>query len=114
MPSSYWGWQAMLKSSETGYFPYTPATNLIYGLREALGMIREEGLANIIHRHERHAKAVRAAVWEWGLEIVCSAPQEYSNTVTAAFSPRWSHTRPPPATTLHHFCNFPVGALGQI
>src|SRR5260370_9530517 len=100
MPSSYWGWQAMLKSSETGYFPYTPATNLIYGLREALGMIREEGLANIIHRHERHAKAVRAAVWGWGLEIVCSAPQEDSNTVTAAFPPGAAERSPPRPPTV--------------
>src|SRR5260370_2212148 len=101
MPSSYWGWQAMLKSSETGYFPYTPATNLIYGLREALGMIREEGLANIIHRHERHAKAVRAAVWEWGLEIVCSAPQEYSNTVTAGFTPEGEDVWPVSLNSIH-------------
>jgi len=71
MPRSYWDWQGMLKSSETGFFPYTPATNLIYGLQEALQMMGEEGLANIFRRHERHAKSVRAAVWggAWKLSV---------------------------------------------
>jgi alanine-glyoxylate transaminase/serine-glyoxylate transaminase/serine-pyruvate transaminase len=114
MPRSYWDWQAMLKSSETGYFPYTPATNLIYGLREALEMIREEGLANIICRHERHAKAVRAAVCHWGLEIVCSAPQEYSNTVTAVFTPEGYDADQLRATILEHF-DMSLGAgLGKL
>src|SRR5258708_30640433 len=87
----------MLKSGEGGFFRYTPATNLIYGLQEALQMILEEGMANIFGRHERHAKAVREAAWEWGLEIVCSVPQEYSNTVTAVFIPNRhveDHIRP--------------------
>jgi len=114
MPRSYWDWQEMLKSIETGYFPYTPATNLIYGLREALEMIREEGLATIIHRHERHAKAVRAAVWGWGLEIVSSAPQEYSNTVTAVFTPEGHDADHLRATILEHF-EMSLGAgLGKL
>ena len=103
MPRSYWDWQGMLKSSETGFFPYTPATNLIYGLQEALQMMREEGLANIFRRHERHAKSVRAAVWGWGLEIVCSKPQEYSNTVTAVFTPDGHDADQLRATILDHF-----------
>ena len=103
MPRSYWDWQGMLKSSETGFFPSTPATNLIYGLQEALQMMREEGLANIFRRHERHAKAVRAAVWEWGLEIVCSSPREYSTTVTAVFTPDGHDADRLRATILDHF-----------
>jgi alanine-glyoxylate transaminase/serine-glyoxylate transaminase/serine-pyruvate transaminase len=114
MPRSYWDWQGMLKSSETGFFPYTPATNLIYGLQEALLMMREEGLANIFRRHERHARSVRAAVWEWGLEIVCSAPQEYSNTVTAVFTPEGHDADQLRATILEHF-DLSLGAgLGKL
>jgi alanine-glyoxylate transaminase/serine-glyoxylate transaminase/serine-pyruvate transaminase len=114
MPRSYWDWQGMVKSSETGSFPYTPATNLIYGLREALEMIREEGLTNIFRRHERHAKAVRAAVREWGLEIVCSGPQEYSNTVTAVFTPEGHDADQLRATILEHF-DMSLGAgLGKL
>src|SRR5260370_10489195 len=70
MPRCYWDWQGMLKSSETGFFPYTPATNLIYGLREALQMIREEGLPNTFRRHARHANAVRHALMGAELETV--------------------------------------------
>jgi len=103
MPRSYWDWQGMLKSGETGFFPYTPATNLIYGLQEALQMILEEGMANIFGRHERHAKAVREAAWEWGLEIVCSVPQEYSSTVTAVFIPNGHDADHLRATILDHF-----------
>ena len=114
MPRSYWDWQSMLKSSETGFFPYTPATNLIYGLREALQMIREEGLENVFRRHERHARAVRAAVWEWGLEIVCNTPQEYSNTVTAVFTPDGHDADQLRATILEHF-DLSLGAgLGKL
>jgi alanine-glyoxylate transaminase/serine-glyoxylate transaminase/serine-pyruvate transaminase len=114
MPRSYWDWQGMLKSSETGFFPYTPATNLIYGLREALQMIREEGLPNIFRRHERHAKAVRAAVLEWGLEIVCGVPQEYSSTVTAVFTPEGHDADQLRATILEHF-DLSLGAgLGKL
>ncbi len=114
MPRSYWDWQGMLKSSETGFFPYTPATNLIYGLQEALQMMGEEGLANIFRRHERHAKSVRAAVWGWGLEIVCSKPQEYSNTVTAVFTPESHDADQLRATILDHF-DLSLGAgLGKL
>jgi alanine-glyoxylate transaminase/serine-glyoxylate transaminase/serine-pyruvate transaminase len=87
LPRSYWDWQEMLKPNRNGFFPYTPATNLLYALREALHMLREEGLPNIFRRHERHAAATRAAVQAWGLQIVCEDPREYSNSLTAVFTP---------------------------
>jgi alanine-glyoxylate transaminase/serine-glyoxylate transaminase/serine-pyruvate transaminase len=86
-PKSYWDWQAMLKSNQTGFFPYTPATNLLYGLREAIDMLNEEGLANVFRRHARHAAATRAAVGAWGLEVLCEEPEEHSNTLTAVLMP---------------------------
>lgn len=87
LPRSYWDWQEMLKHNRDGFFPYTPATNLLYGLREALRMLREEGLQHVFARHIRHAEAARAAVRAWGLEIVCAEPREYSSSLTAAFTP---------------------------
>ncbi|HET7872673.1 MAG TPA: hypothetical protein VFL42_09190, partial [Terriglobales bacterium] len=83
----YWDWQEMLKPNRAGFFPYTPATNLIYALREALLMLQEEGLINVFHRHQRHGEATRAAVRGWGLEIVCEDPREYSNSLTAVLLP---------------------------
>lgn len=87
MPRYYWDWQEMLKPNRAGFFLYTPATNLIYALREALLMLEEEGLPNVFRRHARMAEATRTAVRAWGLEIVCEDPQEYSNTLTAVFMP---------------------------
>ena len=84
---SYWDWQEMLALSSNGFFPYTPSINLIYGLREALQMLLDEGLSNIFARHQRHGQATRAAVRAWGLELVCQEPSEYSNTVTAVLVP---------------------------
>lgn len=88
LPRSYWDWQEMLKHNEAGFFPYTPATNLLYGLREALLMLQEEGLPNVFRRHARHAEATRAAVRAWGLEIVCENPRECSNSLTVALVPK--------------------------
>src|SRR3954471_4115031 len=88
LPRSYWSWDEMLANNKTGYFPYTPATNLLYGLREALQMLQEEGLANVFARHARHAEATRRAVRAWGLEILCVNPEEYSNTLTAVLLPQ--------------------------
>src|ERR1700730_6779583 len=114
MPRSYWDWQGMLKSSETGFFPYKPATDLIYGLQEGMQIMREEGLGNIFTPHERHAKAVRAAIRGWGLEIVCTKPHEYSNTVTAAFTPDGHNADQLRATILDHF-DLSLGAgLGKL
>ncbi len=87
LPRSYWDWQAILKANETFFFPYTPATNLLYGLREALRMLEEEGLANVFRRHDRHADATRTAVRAWGLEIICEEPREYSSALTAVLMP---------------------------
>ena len=87
MPRSYWDWQEMLAPNATGYFPYTPSTNLLYGLEEAIAMLREEGLSNVFARHARHAAATRAAVQGWGLEILCQEPREYSSILTAVVMP---------------------------
>jgi alanine-glyoxylate transaminase/serine-glyoxylate transaminase/serine-pyruvate transaminase len=87
MPRSYWDWREILKQNETGFYPYTPATNLLCGLRESIHMLHEEGLENVFLRHDRLAEAARAAVRAWGLEIVCENPGEYSSTVTAVFTP---------------------------
>jgi len=87
LPRSYWSWDEMLANNKTGYFPYTPATNLLYGLHEALKMLQEEGLPNVFARHARHAEATRRAVRAWGLEILCAVPEEYSNTLTTVIMP---------------------------
>ena len=84
---SYWSWEAMLGPNQTGFFPYTPATNLLYGLREALAMLQEEGMDNVFARHARLAEATRAAVRAWGLEILCRHPEEYSNVLTTIMLP---------------------------
>jgi alanine-glyoxylate transaminase/serine-glyoxylate transaminase/serine-pyruvate transaminase len=87
LPRSYWAWQPILDAAETGTFPYTPATNLLYGLRESLAMLGEEGLPAVFARHRRHAEATRRAVRAWGLETVCRDPAEYSGTLTAVLVP---------------------------
>ncbi len=87
LPRSYWDWHDHIAANERGYFPYTPATNLLYGLHEAIAMLLEEGLANVFARHERHAAAARAAVRGWGLEILCADPQRYSPALTAVLMP---------------------------
>jgi alanine-glyoxylate transaminase/serine-glyoxylate transaminase/serine-pyruvate transaminase len=88
LPRSYWSWEEMLGPNRNGFFPYTPATNLLYGLREALKMlVDEEGLDNVFKRHDRHAEATRRAVRAWGLEILCQNPSEYSSALTAVLMP---------------------------
>ena len=87
MPRMFWDWEDMLSANKTGFFPYTPATNLLYGLREALLMLEEEGLVNVFARHHRHAEATRRAVRAWGLEILCANPAEYSPALTAVMMP---------------------------
>jgi alanine-glyoxylate transaminase/serine-glyoxylate transaminase/serine-pyruvate transaminase len=87
LPKSYWAWEDMIAANKTGYFPYTPATNLLYGLRAAIQMLQEEGLQQVFARHARHAEATRRAVRAWGLEILCANPDEYSNTLTAVMMP---------------------------
>jgi alanine-glyoxylate transaminase / serine-glyoxylate transaminase / serine-pyruvate transaminase len=87
LPRAYWDWQEMIASNANGYFPYTPATNLLYGLHESIAMLQEEGLANVFARHDRHAQATRSAARAWGLEILCQNPDEYSPVLTALMMP---------------------------
>jgi len=88
LPASFWNWQPMIAANKTGYFPYTPATNLLYALRESLKMLlEEEGLDNVFARHRRHGEATRLAVRAWGLEILCLDPEEYSDALTAILVP---------------------------
>jgi len=87
LPRSYWDWGAMIRDNRSGYFPYTPATNLLYGLRESLRMLLEEGLDHVFSRHIRHAEATRRAVRTWGLEILCLNPEEYSPALTTVVMP---------------------------
>ncbi|PXW62892.1 aminotransferase class V-fold PLP-dependent enzyme [Methylobacterium sp. B4] len=87
LPRSYWDWEEMLKPNANGYFPYTPATNLLYGLREAVAILLEEGLDNVFARHQRLAAATRAAVEGWGLEVLCQNPDEHSPVLTAVMMP---------------------------
>ncbi|HVP07985.1 MAG TPA: aminotransferase class V-fold PLP-dependent enzyme [Burkholderiales bacterium] len=88
LPRSFWDWGEMIASNKDGYFPYTPATNLLYGLREALKMLLdEEGLENVFARHRRHAEATRRAVRAWGLEVLAKNPAEYSASLTAVLMP---------------------------
>ena len=89
LPRAYWGWEEMIANGRSGYFPYTPATNLLYGLREALKMLLdEEGLDNVFARHQRHAEATRRAVRAWGLEVLATNPAEYSGSLTAVLAAR--------------------------
>ena len=88
LPRSYWDWQAMRETEHSGFFPYTPGTNLLFGLREALHMLLdEEGLDAVFRRHARHAEATRRAVAGWGLEVLCADPREHSNSLTAVLVP---------------------------
>jgi alanine-glyoxylate transaminase/serine-glyoxylate transaminase/serine-pyruvate transaminase len=87
LPRSYWDWQEMISFNTKGFFPYTPATNLLYGLKEALAMLNEEGLDNVFARHQRLAAACRAAVRGWGLEILCQDPNVYSPILTGVIMP---------------------------
>jgi alanine-glyoxylate transaminase / serine-glyoxylate transaminase / serine-pyruvate transaminase len=86
-PRAFWDWTDMLTANKNGFFPYTPSTNLLYGLRESIQMLLDEGLANVFARHDRHAEATRRAVRAWGLEILCLNPEEYSSALTAVMMP---------------------------
>ena len=87
LPRSYWRWDETITMNRQGYFPFTPATNLLYGLHEAIAMLREEGLQAVFARHQRHAEATRRAVRAWGLEVLCRNPAEYSGSLTAVMMP---------------------------
>jgi alanine-glyoxylate transaminase/serine-glyoxylate transaminase/serine-pyruvate transaminase len=87
LPRSYWDWAPIIAANARGFFPYTPGTNLLYGLREACAMLAEEGLAGVFARHQRHAAATRAAVRAWGLEVLCADEREHSGSLTAVLLP---------------------------
>jgi alanine-glyoxylate transaminase / serine-glyoxylate transaminase / serine-pyruvate transaminase len=87
LPKSYWGWDEMITANKGGFFPSSPATNLLYGLRESLHLLMAEGLENVFARHKRHGEATRRAVRAWGLEILCLNPEEYSPVLTTVVMP---------------------------
>ena len=87
MRRSYWDWEEQIAANKDGAFPFTPATNLLYGLAEAIDMLHEEGLHNVFKRHDRHAAATRKAVQAWGLEVLCQEPKDYSSALTAVLLP---------------------------
>ena len=87
LPRAYWRWDETIAMNRQGYFPSTPATNLLYGLHEAIAMLRDEGLPAVFARHQRHAEATRRAIRAWGLEVLCRNPAEYSGSLTAVMLP---------------------------
>lgn len=100
---SYWDWADMVGPNKTGYFPYTPATNLLYGLNVAIEMLHEEGLDNVFARHARHGAATRAAVRTWGLDVLCNKQGQESGVLTAVMVPEGHSADGFRATTLEHY-----------
>lgn len=114
LPKSYWSWQDMLRANDNGFFPYTPATNLLYGLREALNMLLEEGLDQVFERHRRLAEATRRAVRAWDLELLCRNDSECSNSLTAVLMPEGYDEVQFRRVVLEHF-NMSLGSgLGKV
>jgi len=114
LPRAFWDWEGMLAPNRDGFFPYTPATNLLYGLREAIAMLEEEGLETVFARHRRLAEATRRAVQGWGLEILCLEPAEYSDSLTAIVMPDGVDADHFRKNVLQNF-NMSLGAgLGQL
>jgi len=103
LPRSYWGWDEMLAVNKNGFFPYTPATNLLYGLDTAIEMLHDEGLANVFARHVRHGEATRRAVAAWGLEVLCADPDQYSGSLTAVVMPEGNDADQFRKVVLDHF-----------
>jgi alanine-glyoxylate transaminase/serine-glyoxylate transaminase/serine-pyruvate transaminase len=103
LPKSFFGWEEMLAMNKSNFFPYTPATNVLFGLAEAIDMLHEEGLENVFARHDRLAEATRRAVRTWGLEILCKEPKHYSSTITAIFLPEGHNADQFRATALDNF-----------
>lgn len=108
LPNAYWQWSEMLNANQRGYFPYTPSTNLLFGLAEAIDMLNEEGLENVFARHQRHAAATREAVNAWGLELQCQQPDEYSPVLTAVRVPE-GYDSDQLRTTILEECNTSLG-----
>ena len=103
MPRSYWSWEEQIAANKGGSFPYTPATNLLYGLDEAIKMLHEEGLDNVFARHDRHAEATRTAVRAWGLEVWCTEARDYSSSLTAVLMPEGHDADKLRTTALEHY-----------
>ncbi|MFI5013716.1 MAG: pyridoxal-phosphate-dependent aminotransferase family protein [Hyphomicrobiales bacterium] len=103
LPHLYFDWREMLRPNAQGFFPYTPSTNLLYGLKEAIEMLHEEGLDNVFARHHRHAEATRLAVRAWGLEVWCREPAHYSPSLTAVLMPQGHSADRLRETALLHF-----------
>jgi alanine-glyoxylate transaminase/serine-glyoxylate transaminase/serine-pyruvate transaminase len=102
-PKLFWSWEEMLPHNAKGFFPYTPGTNLLYGLAEAIDMLHEEGLENVFARHDRHAEATRRAVTAWGLEVLCRKPADYSSSLTAVLLPDGHNADDFRQAALEHF-----------
>jgi alanine-glyoxylate transaminase/serine-glyoxylate transaminase/serine-pyruvate transaminase len=114
LPRSFWAWDEMIASNQTGYFPYTPATNMLQGLKVAIDMLHEEGLDNVFHRHDRAAEATRRAVRHWGFEIQCQNPAEYSSSLTAVRLPE-GHSADKLRAEILERCNMSLGnGLGPL
>ncbi|HEX8166834.1 MAG TPA: aminotransferase class V-fold PLP-dependent enzyme [Beijerinckiaceae bacterium] len=114
LPRSFWAWDEMIASNQTGYFPYTPATNMLQGLKVAIDMLHEEGLDNVFHRHDRAAEATRRAVRHWGFEIQCQNPSEYSSSLTAVRLPE-GHSADKLRAEILERCNMSLGnGLGPL
>ncbi len=114
LPKSYWAWDEMIAINEKGYFPYTPATNLLFGLNEAIDMLHEEGLDNVFARHQRHGAATRAAVRAWGLEVLCNRQGHESGVLTAVMMPEGHSADAFRATTLQHYDISLGNGLGKV
>ena len=108
LPDSFWSWDLMSGPNEKGFFPYTPGTNLLYGLAEAIDMLHEEGLENVFNRHARHGEATRRAVRAWGLEVFCADPHHYSNSLTAVLMPE-GHSADRFRRVVHETFNMSLG-----
>ncbi len=103
LPRSFWAWDEMIANNKSGYFPYTPATNMLYALAAAIDMLHEEGLDNVFARHQRHAEATRRSVAAWGLENLCKEPRHYSPVLTAVVMPDGHNADQLRKTILEHF-----------
>jgi alanine-glyoxylate transaminase/serine-glyoxylate transaminase/serine-pyruvate transaminase len=103
LPKSFWSWEDMIANNRNGFFPYTPATNLLYALAESIDMLHEEGLENVFERHDRHAEATRRAVRAWGFEIWCREPKDYSSSLTTVLMPEGQDADRFRKAALEHF-----------
>ena len=114
LPRAYWEWESMLGANQLGYFPYTPATNLLFGLRESIEMLLDEGLEHVYARHDRFAEATRRATRAWGLDVLCENPDEFSSSLTAICMPP-GHDADTFRETVHHHFDMSLGAgLGKL